>query len=406
MLAPAMPARLGGGLAMRLGQFLEALTAAFAVDLVVAPIFGAVTSESRSWPERLGARVRVLDVAETLDTHFGLIMRMTDPERRAEAFARYGLPSLMARLATTAALRCRELLQGEAYDLIHASRSYCAPLAIALAKAGAAGPAPRLTLDLDEDDGRVFRGLAKIAAGRGEDRTSRWNLLEARAFERLVPAVAPAFDRVWLSSPFDAASLRGCSPQGEPAVTPNSIGAVTRPRRRDDGRTLLFVGSLGYEPNEDAVAWFIRSIWPRLPHGLRFRIVGPGASEGIRRLGRTRGVEVVGWAPDLRSSYETATLCIAPLRVGAGTRIKLLESAAHGLPIVSTTLGAEGLGLTDGRHLWLADTPGGFAAAIGDALSHPLERARRAHAASGVVTRDFDRTATIRRLAEAFRALL
>lgn len=397
MLTPATPARTGNGLAMRLGQFLEALTRICDVDLIVAPVCGSATSEQLRWPRQLGSHVQVLDVDETLDSHFALVMQVRDPAARAEAFARYGLPSLASRLSTAAAARCRDLTAGRDYALVHASRSYCAPLAMALA-----GPHSVLTLDLDEDDGRVFRGLAALAAKRGRHAESRWSLLEAEAFDRLSRTLPPGFTRVWASSPVDAARL------GASAVMPNAIEMPAPAGRRDDGRTLLFVGSLGYQPNADAVDWFVRSVWPRIrrERGLRFRGVGPDAAESVRRLGWKPGVDIAGWQADLRASYAEATLCVAPLRVGAGARIKLLEAAAHGLPIVSTTIGAEGLGLDDGRHLWLADTAAEFASTIEEALARPAEARRRAGQARSWVARHFDRNAVVGRLAAEFAALL
>lgn len=408
MLAPAMPLNFGNGLTMRLGQFLEALTRDFDVDLIVAPVAGAVTAEAQRWAEGLGARVGVLDIQDTLDTQFGLLMRLSDAQDRALAFARYGLPSLAARLSVTAALRCREIVAGRDYDLIHVSRSYCAPLAIALAGRPSGDRRPVLTLDLDEDDERVFRGLAAIAARQGRTVASRWRGLEADAFQRLTRSSIPRFDRVWVSSPADAARLHASSPTHELKVMPNSIEVSVRSRRRDDGRTLLFVGSMAYEPNEDAVAWFLGAIWPRLRGvaGVRVRVVGSSPTNRLHRLGRQAGVEVVGWAPDLDPFYEEAALCLAPIRVGAGTRIKLLEAAVRGVPIVSTPLGAEGLGLQTGRHLWLANTPIRFAAAIEDALSRPVERGRRSRSARAWVGKHFDRPSIVARLATEFRALL
>lgn len=398
MIAPAMPVRQGNGMAMRLGQFLQALACDFEVDLIVAPVAGMITVEGARWAQSVAARLSVLDTEATLDTHLALIMQLADPEERADAFARLGLPSLSGRLSTTAILRCREIIGNQAYDLIHASRSYCARLALGLRNSR-----PAFSLDLDEDDERVFSAIATLDALRGRAEFSAWRHLEARAFKNLVDAAIPHFDRVWVASAVDAARLGGL------AVIPNAIEAVPRPQRRDDGRTLLFVGSLGYEPNEDAVEWFLSAVWPRLRTSgppLQLRIVGPDASEGLRLVAREAGAEIVGWAENLRAQYETSTLSIAPVRAGAGTRIKLLEAAVHRVPIVSTTLGAEGLGMEDGCHLWLADNPADFSAAIEQALSRPAERLRRARAARAWVAEHFDRGVVVAHLAAEFRALL
>jgi glycosyltransferase involved in cell wall biosynthesis len=162
-------------------------------------------------------------------------------------------------------------------------------------------------------------------------------------------------------------------------------------RRHDDGRTLLFVGSLGYEPNRDAVEWLLRDIWPKLGHvsNLKLRIVGRGAPERLRRLARQRGARMLGWVEHLQRHLEAATMMIAPIRAGAGTRIKVLESAMQGVPIVTTPLGAEGLGLNPRHHIWLAEDAVAFAATITYALANAEERRRRAGLARSYVVNRF-----------------
>lgn len=191
-------------------------------------------------------------------------------------------------------------------------------------------------------------------------------------------------------------------------VAPNAVLDAGRADRRDEGRTLLFVGSLGYAPNQDAIRWFLSAIWPRLSRSrdVRLQIVGPGAPSSLQRLARQRGVEMPGWVPDPDRYYATATLSIVPVRVGAGTRIKLVESALRGVPAISTSVGAEGLGMRDGQHCWLANTPESFIDAIHDALNRPAERRRRAFAARAHITAAFDRETTVRRLAREFCKLL
>lgn len=406
MLAPAAPSLTGNGLAMRLGLFLETLAQVGDVDLAVVPIFGPVGPAAIHWAESLAARVCILDPAGAVDTHFELISRVKDPQARAQAFALYGKPSLASRLPFSFFARAVELLKGQDYDLLHAGRSYCAPLALALAEAFARRPA--LTLDLDEDDSRVHDGLATLAGVRGRSAARQWELLEAEGYRRLIAASAPRFDRVFVSSPADAASLRGSANLRELGLVPNAVARAEFVRRRDDGRTLLFVGALGYEPNRDAVAWFLSNVWRRLPRraDLRLRVVGADAPPSLRRLAAQPGVEMLGWVSDLRACWETATLSIAPIRVGAGTRIKLLESALHGVPIISTTLGAEGLGLKSGRDCWLADSAQDFAAAVLDALARPRERERRAGAARALATREYTRDRVVMQQASTFCALL
>jgi glycosyltransferase involved in cell wall biosynthesis len=408
MLAPVMPAVTGNGLAMRVGLFFEALTRVADVDLVVAPLFGLPKGNAAAWPQSRGAQVRVLDLGDAADTHFTLIMRLKDPSARAHAFADFGKPTLAACLSSKAIAQVADLLNGDAYNLVHASRSYCAPFALELADKVTRTRRPVLTLDLDEDDCRVFHGLAELAGRQGRHDEQRWRVLEGNAFRRLVDANAQDFDRIWIASQVDASRLHKRSTGLDLRVVPNAVDARPSPRRHDDGRTLLFVGSLGYEPNQDAVKWLLGAIWPKLKRwpGLRLRIAGPNAPESLRRLAGQRNVEMLGWVPVLRRCYESATLTVAPIRVGAGTRIKLLESAIHGVSIVTTPLGAEGLNLKDGQHLWLAKDAVAFTAAVAYALARPAERRRRAHQARAYVGRNFGWQGIVAQLSQEFLGLM
>jgi glycosyltransferase involved in cell wall biosynthesis len=402
MVSPVMPALTGNGLAMRTGLFLQALARIADVDLLVVPVFGPIVRGSAGWATRIGARACVIDRGLP-DTHFGLIARVKDPAARLEAFEGYGKPSISARISAATIADAAQRVGLEDYDLVHVERSYCAPLGCAIAKR-----APIRTMDLDEDDSRFYTALAGLPGKTSQSSARRWNLLEARAFRRLLDEMVPAFDRIWVSSALDMASL-GSSPRPAIAgVVRNAVVSAGRGHLRDDGRTLLFVGSLGYEPNQDAIRWFLSAVWPRLSRArnLRLQIVGPHAPPWLQRLARQRGVEMLGPVADPARYYAMATLTIVPIRAGAGTRIKLVESALHGVAAVSTSVGAEGLGLRQGQHLWLADSPAAFITAVHEALDCPQERHRRAHAARAQVTAAFNREATVARLSGEFLELL
>jgi polysaccharide biosynthesis protein PslH len=405
MVSPVMPALTGNGLSMRTGLFLQALASIADVELLVVPAFGHVSTEGAEWATKASARVRVLDCA-LQDTHFGLIARLTDPSTRLDTFAKDGRPSISGFLSAATIRKATNLLRGEEFDLVHVERSYCAPLGCAIGTL--ANGAPVLTIDLDEDDSRLYTTLAGLAVKMARSDEERWNLLEATAFRRLLDDTLPLFNRIWVSSAIDVASLALSANSVEAHILPNSVITAGRAHLRDDGRTLLFVGSLGYAPNQDAVSWFLSAIWPRLSkaRNLRLQIVGPNAPAGLQRRARQRGVEMLGWVPDPARYYATATLTIVPIRAGAGTRIKLIESAFFGVPAVSTAVGAEGLGLRHGQHLWIADTAKAFVKAVHDALDRPAERQRRAYAARAQVTAAFDRETTVRRLSREFLALL
>jgi glycosyltransferase involved in cell wall biosynthesis len=160
-------------------------------------------------------------------------------------------------------------------------------------------------------------------------------------------------------------------------------GLPPGPEGRDG---LLFVGGFWHVPNGDAVLWFTEQVWPlvraQAPH-LMFRIAGADPTPEVLALGRLPGVEVLGHIPDLAPQFDSARAFVAPLRFGAGMKGKVGQSLVHGLPVVATPVGAEGMGLEDGQHLLVAETAEEFADRVltllrDDALWRRLQQGGRA----------------------------
>ncbi|MHB1389998.1 MAG: glycosyltransferase family 4 protein [Thermoleophilia bacterium] len=174
----------------------------------------------------------------------------------------------------------------------------------------------------------------------------------------------------------DAVLLRRQVPAGIPvAVVDNGVRCdqfsdLAGEKISDSRMTslqMLFIGLMSYPPNIEAADWFAVEVMPlvlrRAPEA-GFNIVGGGAPPRVLALGDRNGVRVHGYVTDVRSHYRQNSLMVAPLLTGGGSRLKLLEAFAAGMPVVSTSKGAEGLRVKDGRHLLLADTAADFAAAI------------------------------------------
>lgn len=140
-------------------------------------------------------------------------------------------------------------------------------------------------------------------------------------------------------------------------------GTGTIPERK----SLVYVGSMDYHANVDAVVHFVEHAWPAIAAehpDLTLKIVGRNPGPAVKALAERTRVVVTGSVPDVRPYYREALASIVPLRVGGGTRLKILEAMASGTPVVSTTLGAEGLKVTAGQDLLIAETAGEFAAAV------------------------------------------
>lgn len=198
-------------------------------------------------------------------------------------------------------------------------------------------------------------------------------------------ATCQRFAHVVAVSEGDAAVFRG--EYGATSVSDVSTGVdlgyfSPTPGIRRGTRELVFVGSMDWMPNDEGIRWFASEVFPLVQQQIadaRLTVVGRSPSAGLRdAAAANRAIEITGTVPDVRPYLERAALSVVPLRIGGGTRLKIYEAMALGVPIVSTTIGAEGLPVRDGEHLRLADTPQAQAATLVDLLRRPDEAQRLA----------------------------
>ena len=187
-------------------------------------------------------------------------------------------------------------------------------------------------------------------------------------------------------SDHDRTLLEALVPNLPISVVPNvvDINEYT-PDGRDDARKVLFQGGMDWYPNRDAVEFFVTQIFSRIRSqvpDVQFVVAGRNPPEGFRqRLSQVPGVEFTGTVPDMRTEIASAAVCVVPLRMGSGTRLKILEAAAMAKPIVSTNLGAEGLEFMNGEEILLEDDPSAFAGAVVKLLKSPADRKHLGQAA-------------------------
>lgn len=261
-------------------------------------------------------------------------------------------------------------------------------------------PAPLVVVDQHN----IEHDLARQSRDASQGRLRR--LHHALNWKKLLREEVAAWtqaDGVTFVSEEDASRARSLVPSIRDAVVSNGVDvAYFSPDPRlpqPDGRTALFCGTLGYFPNLDGVRYFLEEIWPRLERHprARLKLVGPAPSpEVLARQGPR--LDVAGLVPDLRPHLAQAAVTIVPLRVGGGTRFKILEAMAMGRPVVSTTIGAEGIAAEPGRDLLLADTAEDFAAAVARVLDDPDLAARLGRAGRALVERRYSWEALGRRM--------
>ena len=162
-------------------------------------------------------------------------------------------------------------------------------------------------------------------------------------------------------------------------------------------------------PNRDALEYFVRAIFPLVQKevpGVRLIAAGRNPSPEFRaRFADVSALEFTGTLPDLRPVIAKAAVCVVPLRIGSGTRLKILEAGAMGKAMVSTTVGAEGLDFVPGKEILIADDPAEFARNVVELLRDPARRKAIGEAARHRVLQDYDVTALERSIAAAFQRL-
>lgn len=157
------------------------------------------------------------------------------------------------------------------------------------------------------------------------------------------------------------------------SLVPNIVPTVKR-TTKDRKPTVLFIGCYAWPPNVDAMQWFVNDVWPRIIEkrtDAELMIVGSKAPEEITNMSKVKGVNVLGWVPETEPYLDDAAISIAPLRYGGGMKGKVNEALAHGLPVVSTTIGAQGFNAKNGEEMFIADTPEDFADAVLKLLNDP-----------------------------------
>jgi len=264
------------------------------------------------------------------------------------------------------------VLRARRFDIVNLEFPYLGHCDLRQAPPGAKPPS--LVVDSHEiayDLARQFAG-AGASVGRRLYAGANW-----RKLRREELGIYREADGVYLCSAEDEQRLLGQIPEAGTVVIPNAADVdFYQPRPADpapDGRTVVYFGLLSTVPNIDAVIHFVQQIWPRIAMAnpdARCKIIGGRPPPALLALAGPR-VELTGFVPDLRPHLAAAAAVVVPLRLGGGTRLKIVEAMAMGKAIVSTTLGAEGIEAVPGRDILIADQPVAFADAVNRLLAEP-----------------------------------
>lgn len=380
-VTPVMPAPTGGGLAMRAASTLKALSGHFDVDLLVVPVAGAATTPS-DFALQHATTVQCLDLEGYLDPHFALIARLKDSVHREQTLRAYPKPHLSRYCTSDGARHLYQWRDRRAVAAVHVMRLYLAPLADLFLRLPDR-ERPLCVLDLDDDEILTRRRLADLHCRRGDRESAEREESELQKYAAFAARYLPAFDRVTVCSTADADRLARQHTRARFAVVPNGYDVEQVNQRTPSASgplRLLFVGTLDYFPNADAARFLCTDVGEALhrlwDHEMEIDIVGSGG-DGLAGDLDDSGARIHGYVPSVTPFYAAADVAIIPIRAGGGTRIKILEAFAHRVPVVSTTIGTEGLDAIDGEHLLIGDDAESLARAClrvksSPALAHSL----------------------------------
>jgi len=288
-------------------------------------------------------------------------------------------------------------------SLIHVSRFCMAPHVESLLRTRPADQ--RFVLDLDDIETVARRRWLRISP------PVQWQAKIAEYFDlvllwRYQRKALRLFNRVFVCSEPDRDRLGSRNV----AVVPNGTDVEKEMLLDDsDGRTVLCLGTYGYEPNVDGLCFFLSEILPlirqRIPD-VRLLIVGRDMPPRISALHDGKKLIVSANVPSVEPHYREATISVVPLRAGGGTRLKILEAFALGRPVVSTSIGCEGLDIIGGEHLFIADKPAAFAESCVTLLLNPGLRKQLTLNARQVAEQKYSWDAIERRIGELAGELL
>ena len=300
-----------------------------------------------------------------------------------------------------------QILRARRFDVVNLEFSYLGHCDLRQAPPGERLPA--LVVDSHNIDYDLIRQYARAGGSlvRRLYAGANWRKLRREELGTYSEA-----DGVYLCSAADERRLLDEIPGARTAVIPNATDVeYYRPRPTDpppDGRTVVFFGHLSYVPNVDGVTHFVRDIWPRIAEAhpeARCKIIGDRAPSSLQALAGPR-VELTGFVSDLRPYLATAATVVVPLRLGGGTRLKIVEAMAMGKAIVSTTLGAEGIKAVPSRDLLVADEPVAFADAVNRLLADPSLAARIGRSARQLAIEEYAWSGAAMALENFYRRVL
>lgn len=292
--------------------------------------------------------------------------------------------SVLAHRSKAIEQRLRELIAEDRPDLVHLDTIALAPFQ------KAAGDVPCVLTHHNIESALMARRskVERTALAR------YYVALQAKRLARYEAEQSPKFPLNVMVSRVDADHLRSVAPGAKTLVVENGVDIeYFKPIRGQEKPALIYTGGMNMFANKDAVMWFLEAMWPRLKKSvpeLEFYAVGQDPPEDLRQLAaKDPSIHVTGFVDDVRPLVAKSAVYVVPLRVGGGTRLKVVDAMAQGKAIVSTAVGCEGIRVTHGKDILIADEPEPFADHVLSLLQDEQKRLALGDAARSLAESDY-----------------
>jgi len=298
--------------------------------------------------------------------------------------------------------RFQQLVESGRFDIVQVEFCQMAAFRIKLP----AGRGYRTVLDEHNIEYDIVK---RTAEAEGSATRRVYSSIDWRKLKREERSAWRWFDGVSVTSERDAGMLAQLEPGTKVAVIPNGVDIqqFRPPSSAPDRDSLLFFGAMNYYPNHDGISYFVSEIWPRIlakRPGTKLWVVGP-APDSVMAL-KSANIEVTGFVDAVEPYIDRATAVVVPLRLGGGTRLKIVEAMSKAKPIVSTRIGAEGIDVVHDQHALLADDPQGFADQVERVLSDAALATRLGQAARGLAEASYGWPSLVSKLEAFYQQLL
>ena len=369
-LTPVIPAQ-DKGIRKRCYMHLMALSAYFEIDMVVLSKLVSFSLDDVQIDEACVASCRSISIYP-MNGSSRILWKLSNRirARLPRLVVKSVLSPYTAMRPSKAEIReIAECLPGTNYDVVFGFRMSAGRVALGLRRLLPNLQRAKMYLDLDDIES-VAKWRESQTLRKTQGRLNSWaKRMESKSLASIERTLCSKFDRVFVCSGIDVAKLSGMYPgisaMAIPNAVPEMLGVSEIREQGAEVPELLFVGSMDHGPNVDAIHYFIADVLPLIrescPVRFRFRIVGRYPRPEILRYAELPDVEVDGDVESIEPCYERARVVVAPIRFGGGTRLKILEAFACERPVVSTSIGAEGIDAEDAIDIMLADTPRLFA---------------------------------------------